>query len=588
MGRLCCCLCSEDGDRKAASFDGRSFIQTGDLIVALIIGSNDSDFGTSGLGNLLGHTSSELVQQDLYFGRNIAGGGEVSEADFQAFIDAEITPRFPDGLTVYDANGQFLDSTGTLIQEPSQVVTLLFENTLENEAKVDQIIEAYRQQFQQESVLEVVNADHLKVGFDEADDLIENDPIPEFIQQDLYFGRNIAGGGEVSEAEFQAFIDAEITPRFPDGLTVYDADGQFLNGAGDLIKEPSQVVSLIFEDTVENEHSIDQIITAYKQQFQQESVLEVVNEAVKVGFGQSEDLIDNDPIPELIQTDLYFGRNIAEGGEVSEAEFQQFLDQEITPRFPDGLTVYDADGQFLSSTNTLVQEPSKVVSLIFEDTVENEAAIDQIIQAYKQQFQQESVLQVVDEDIQVAFDTDTIFLDDLNNQFDGFKDSDDIIDGRGGSDLIRGLSGDDLLRGGAGNDWLNGNSGNDILFGEGGNDTLIGGKGTDTLTGGEGHDSFRFNQLHHGGDRITDFAPEDDQILIRAAGFGSGLVAGTPISPEQFSFGMAAADGKDRWIYNNLSGELFFDRDGNGCQAQVLVAVLSGAPNLNYTNIVVV
>nr|WP_228037686.1 DUF3574 domain-containing protein [Nodosilinea sp. LEGE 06152] len=532
--------------------------------------------------------SPGLVQQDLYFGRNIAGGGEVSEADFQAFIDAEITPRFPDGLTVYDADGQFLDSTGSLIQEPSQVVTLIFENTLENQAEVDQLIEAYKQQFQQESVLEIVNADYLKVGFDEADDLIENDPVPELIQEDLYFGRNIAGGGQVSEADFQAFIDAEITPRFPNGLTVYDADGQFLDSTGNLVQEPSQVVSLIFEDTVANEQSIDQIIAAYKQQFQQESVLEIVNEAVKVGFSQSEDLIDNDPIPELIQTDLYFGRNIAGGGEVSEAEFQQFLNQEITSRFPDGLTVYDADGQFLSSTNDLVQEPSKIVSLIFEDTVENEAAIAQIIQAYKQQFQQESVLQVVDEDIQVAFDTDTIFLGDLDNRFEGFKDSGDIIDGQGGSDRIRGLSGDDLLRGGAGDDGLSGNSGDDILLGEDGNDTLIGGKGVDILTGGEGYDAFRFNNLHQGGDKITDFAAEGDRILIRAAGFGGGLVAGAPISPEQFSLGTAAADGKDRFIYNNLSGELFFDCDGNGCQAQVLVAVLSGAPALSNADIVVV
>lgn len=534
------------------------------------------------------HISPGLVQQDLYFGRNIAGSGEVSEADFQAFIDAEITPRFPDGLTVYDADGQFLDSTGTLIQEPSQVVTLIFENTLENQAEIDQIIEAYRQQFQQESVLEIINTDHLKIGFDEADDLIENDPIPELIQEDLYFGRNIAGGGQVSEAEFQAFIDAEITPRFPNGLTVYDADGQFLGSTGDLVQEPSQVVSLIFEDTVENEQSIDEIIAAYKQQFQQESVLEVVNEAVKVGFGQSEDLIDNDLVPELIQTDLYFGRNIAGDGEVSEAAFQQFLDQEITSRFPDGLTVYDADGQFLSSTGTLVQEPSKVVSLIFEDTVENEAAIDQIIQAYKQQFQQESVLQVVDEDIQVAFDTDTIFLGDLNNKFDGFKDSSDIIDGQGGNDRIRGLSGDDLLRGGAGHDWLHGNGGNDILLGEDGNDTLIGGRGIDTLTGGEGHDSFRFNNLHQGGDIITDFAIQGDRILIRAAGFDGGLVAGAPVSPDQFSLGTVAVDGKDRFIYNNLSGELFFDPDGNGCQAQVLLATLSGAPNLSNADIVVV
>jgi hypothetical protein len=112
----------------------------------------------------------------------------------------------------------------------------------------------------------------------------------------------------------------------------------------------------------------------------------VVNEEVNIGFDESADLIDNDPIPELIQSDLYFGRNITGGGEISEAEFQKFLEREITPRFPDGLTVYEADGQFLDSTGTLIKEPSKVVSLIFEDTAENEAAIEQIIVAYKQQF----------------------------------------------------------------------------------------------------------------------------------------------------------------------------------------------------------
>jgi transcription termination factor NusB len=530
---------------------------------------------------------AKLIQKDLYFGRNITGGGEVSEAEFQAFIDTEITPRFPNGLTTYDTDGQFLNSNSTLIQEPSQVISLIFEDTLQNQAEIDRIIAAYKQQFQQESVLEVDNEDYLKVGFDESEDLIDNNPTPELIQEDLYFGRNIAGGGEVSKAQFQSFIDAEITPRFPDGLTTYDVDGQFLDSAGNLIKEPSQVVSLIFDDTVENEAAIDQIIAAYKQKFQQESVLEVVNEAVNAGFGQSEDLIDNDAIPELIQEDLYFGRNIAGGGEVSEADFQRFLDQEVTPRFPNGLTVYEADGQFLNSAATLIQEPSKVVSLIFEDTVENEAAIDQIIQAYKQQFQQESVLQVVDEAIQVAFDTDTIFLDDLDNKFRGFDKSNDIIDGRDGDDTISGLSGDDLLFGAAGNDKLNGNEGDDILIGDVGDDTLIGGKGADQLTGGEGRDSFRYDHWQQGGDTITDFAAADDYILLRANGFGGSLAAGYAISSDQFTLGMSAVDERDRIIYNNTSGELFFDIDGSGYQAQVLLATLSGAPAISNINIVV-
>ncbi|ELR99987.1 DUF3574 domain-containing protein [Gloeocapsa sp. PCC 73106] len=347
---------------------------------------------------------NSLIQKDLIFGRNIPGGGEVSEPEFQGFLDSEITPRFPDGLTIFDADGQFRDSTNTIIQEQSKLVTLLVEDTPRSETGINEIVMAYLQQFNQESVLQVTNSDEFHVGFGPGENLIDNDPIPEFIQADLFFGRNIAGGGEVSEPEFQGFLDSEITPRFPDGLTIFDADGQFRDSTNTIIQEQSKVVTLLFEDTQTNETALDNIMEFYIQQFNQESVLLTVNEAVTVGFGPGENLIDNNPIPEFIQADLFFGRNIAGGGEVSEQEFQGFLDSEITPRFPDGLTIFDADGQFQDSTNTIIQEPSKVVTLLFEDTQTNETALDNIVESYIEQFNQESVLLVIDEDQEVAFD----------------------------------------------------------------------------------------------------------------------------------------------------------------------------------------
>ncbi|MBD3885294.1 DUF3574 domain-containing protein [Phormidium tenue FACHB-886] len=348
------------------------------------------------------HNAPALIQEDLYFGRNIGTTGQVTEAEFQQFLSQTVTPLFPDGLTVYNANGQFLDSTNTLIREPSQVVSLLYENNLTNQRSINQIIDAYKDQFQQESVLRVANPD-INVSFDPADDSIENDLNPELIQVDLYFGRNIGTTGEVSEQQFQRFLNQKITSQFSDGLTVYDGQGQFLDSSNTLIQEPSKVVSLIVEDTETNEQAIDTIINQYKHQFQQESVLEVVNEEVKVGFGGAEDLIDNDPVPEQIQVDLYFGRNIGTEGRVTNQQFRQFLSDVVTPKFSDGLTVYNARGQFLDRSGTLIREPSKVVSLIVEDTQANEESISQIIAAYKHQFQQESVLQVVDEEIGVAF-----------------------------------------------------------------------------------------------------------------------------------------------------------------------------------------
>lgn len=83
------------------------------------------------------------------------------------------------------------------------------------------------------------------------------------IQKDLFFERNIPGGEQVSEGGFQDFVDDVITPSFPDGLTIFDADGQFRNSTGDIIEEQSKVVRLLFEDTQTNEDDIDGIIKEY-------------------------------------------------------------------------------------------------------------------------------------------------------------------------------------------------------------------------------------------------------------------------------------------------------------------------------------
>lgn len=74
------------------------------------------------------------------------------------------------------------------------------------------------------------------------------------------------------------------------------------------------------------------------------------------------------------------------------------------------------------------------------------------------------------------------FLNDLDNQIKGLKDSNDVINAQGGNDRLAGLSGNDVLRGGLGNDRLDGNYGNDVLTGDGGSDVLIGGGGNDIFS----------------------------------------------------------------------------------------------------------
>lgn len=62
---------------------------------------------------------------ELFFGLSRADGPDVTEAEFQGFIDTEVTPRFPDGLTLIDGKGQFKDSDGAILQEGEIIDTAL-------------------------------------------------------------------------------------------------------------------------------------------------------------------------------------------------------------------------------------------------------------------------------------------------------------------------------------------------------------------------------------------------------------------------------------------------------------------------------
>jgi hypothetical protein len=90
--------------------------------------------------------------------------------------------------------------------------------------------------------------------------------------------------------------------------------------------------------------------------------------------------------------ELLLGRKIGDRLGVSETQFLNFLDREITPRFPDGLTVYDARGQYRDSDrNRIVREPSKVVMIVLPGNPEDMARLNEIAEAYKKRFRQQSV-----------------------------------------------------------------------------------------------------------------------------------------------------------------------------------------------------
>ena len=94
------------------------------------------------------------------------------------------------------------------------------------------------------------------------------------------------------------------------------------------------------------------------------------------------------------RSELFFGKSIPGGGAVTDAAFAQFLDQEVTPRFPAGFTVVPAMGQYRETNGMIDHEASDMLILFYLRTSTNDASkkIDEIRTAYDKTFRQESVL----------------------------------------------------------------------------------------------------------------------------------------------------------------------------------------------------
>ncbi|MCC5663512.1 DUF4347 domain-containing protein [Nostoc sp. CHAB 5784] len=149
------------------------------------------------------------------------------------------------------------------------------------------------------------------------------------------------------------------------------------------------------------------------------------------------------------------------------------------------------------------------------------------------------------------------FLNDLNNNLNGFDNSADVINGQAGDDRIDGKSGNDLLRGGAGKDTLTGGAGNDTLLGgtgnnsligDAGNDILIGGDFSDTLTGGSGNDQFIYQTLSNS-DTITDFNKSEDKLILTDLFKSRGYSGSNPISDGYLQFVQSGTSTQVQFAY---------------------------------------
>ena len=96
-----------------------------------------------------------VIADRLFCGRAIPGGGAVTDDEWNAFVREVVGPRFPQGFTVFSAQGQWLGNDGVVVREPVMILEILHPLDRELDRRIDEIADEYKRRFRQEAVMRV-------------------------------------------------------------------------------------------------------------------------------------------------------------------------------------------------------------------------------------------------------------------------------------------------------------------------------------------------------------------------------------------------------------------------------------------------
>lgn len=100
-----------------------------------------------------------------------------------------------------------------------------------------------------------------------------------WVRSEVYFGMSTPGGELIAGDEWQEFVNTEITPRFPAGLSIIDTAGQWRNAGGHIDREPGKLLVLLHPDDAATDSAIEAIRRTYCTRFRQEAVMKVATPA---------------------------------------------------------------------------------------------------------------------------------------------------------------------------------------------------------------------------------------------------------------------------------------------------------------------
>jgi hypothetical protein len=94
-----------------------------------------------------------LLHVRIYFGQTEGDGKPIAASAWEDFVAGTVTPRFPDGFTIYDAQGQWRDTkTRAIAHEPSRIIEVDRRDTRDLRVKISEIRKAYQSRFHQQAV----------------------------------------------------------------------------------------------------------------------------------------------------------------------------------------------------------------------------------------------------------------------------------------------------------------------------------------------------------------------------------------------------------------------------------------------------
>ena len=135
-----------------------SFVALVSLLIGIATGAVWLASDLAALGLSCPSSARAMTRLEIVFGTSRSRGRPVTDEEWIKFLDIEVTPRFPDGLTVLKGPGQWRSNDGRLSKEQSNIVIVWHRPTVRSDADIEVIRSAYKTKFDQESVMRVESA----------------------------------------------------------------------------------------------------------------------------------------------------------------------------------------------------------------------------------------------------------------------------------------------------------------------------------------------------------------------------------------------------------------------------------------------